>query len=97
MGLTSSRGKAARAVALFDDGNEIVFDELAGGVADEALVVGEQGIELDEIHTAEFDGWHEESRLQGVSAHVLIGDGTQRELLKLTNGVGASNGRDMAN
>ena len=56
MGLTSSRGKAAGAVALFDNGNEVVFDELAGGIADQAFVFGEQGVELDEINAAEFHG-----------------------------------------
>ena len=54
MGLTSSRGKASGAVAFFDDGNEIVFDELARGVADQAFVVGEQSVEGDEVHAAEF-------------------------------------------
>ena len=37
----------------------IVLDELAGGVADQALVVGKQTIECDEINPAEFDGRHE--------------------------------------
>ena len=50
--------KAAGAVALLDDRDEIVFDELARRVAHEALVIVEQGVEVDEIHTAEFDGWH---------------------------------------
>ena len=59
-GLDQFAREAAGAVALFDDGDEVVFDELARGVADEALVVGEQGIELDEIDTAKFDGWHDD-------------------------------------
>jgi hypothetical protein len=50
------------AIAFLDDGNEVFFDELAGGVADEALVVAEQGVELQEINAAEFDGRHDESR-----------------------------------
>jgi L-fucose isomerase-like protein len=66
MGLTSSRGKAAGAVAFLDDGDEIVFDELARGVAHQALVVIEQGVELDEVHTTEFDGRHY------VSPHLVI-------------------------
>src|SRR6185437_14072277 len=48
--------EAALTVALLDDGNEVVFDELAGGVAGEALVVGEKGVELDEVDSAEFEG-----------------------------------------
>ncbi len=56
MGLTSSRGKAAGAIALFDDGNEIVFDEFARGVAHQAFVVGEQGVEFEEINSPELDG-----------------------------------------
>ena len=60
-GLDQFAGKAAGAVALLDDGDEIVFDELARGVADQALFFGEQGIEFDEIDAAEFDGRHEES------------------------------------
>ena len=59
-GLDQFAWEAAVAVALFDDGNEVVFDELARGVADEALVVGEQGIVLDEIDTAKFDGGHDD-------------------------------------
>ncbi len=35
-------GEASVAVALFDDGDEVVFNEFAGGVADQALIVGEQ-------------------------------------------------------
>ena len=49
-------GEAAGAVALLDDGDEVVFDELAGGVADQALVVGEQGVEFEEIDAPELDG-----------------------------------------
>ena len=60
-GLDQFARKAAGAVALFDDGDEVVFDELARGVADQALFFGEQRIELDEIDTAKFDGRHDES------------------------------------
>ena len=60
-GFDQFAGEAAGAIALFDDGDEIVFDELAGGIAHQALFFGEQRIELDEIDTAEFDGWHSES------------------------------------
>ena len=45
-GLDQFARKAAGAIALLDDGDEIVFDELAGGVADQALVVVQQGIEM---------------------------------------------------
>ena len=57
-GLHQFAREAPGAVAFLDDGNQVVFDELARGVADEALFVGEQGIVLDEIDTAKFDGWH---------------------------------------
>jgi hypothetical protein len=42
-----------------NDGNQIVFNELACGIADEFLLVGEKGIELNEIDTTKFDGRHE--------------------------------------
>ena len=51
-------GEAAGAVALLDDGDEVVFDELARGIADQALVVGEQGVEFEEINSPELDGHH---------------------------------------
>ncbi len=51
-------GEASVAIALLDDGDEIVFDELARGIAHQALVVGEQRIEADEIDSAEREGRH---------------------------------------
>ena len=41
-GLDQFAGKAAGAVALFDDGDEIVFDELARGVANQAFFFGKE-------------------------------------------------------
>ena len=64
-GLDQFAREAAVAVALFDDGNEVVFDELARGVAHQALVVAEQRVEVDEVHTAEFRGWHWQSPHKG--------------------------------
>ena len=58
MGLTSSRGKAALAVALLDDRYQVVFNEAARGVTHQALVVGEQAIKLDEIHALELKNGH---------------------------------------
>jgi hypothetical protein len=58
-GLDQFAGKAAGAVALLDDGNEVVFDELARGIAHQAFFVGEQGIVLNEIDAAKFNGGHE--------------------------------------
>ena len=55
-GLDQFLGEAAGAVALLDDGDEVVLDELAGGVADQAFVVGEQGVEFEEINSPELDG-----------------------------------------
>jgi hypothetical protein len=40
-GLDQFTREAAGAVALFDDGDKVVFDELARGVADQALLFGE--------------------------------------------------------
>ena len=73
-GLDQFARKAAGAVALFDDGNEIVFDELARGVAHQALFFGEQRIELDEIDTAKFDGRHD-----GISVGRQTYDGSRGE------------------
>ncbi len=79
-GLDQFARKAAGAVALFDDGDEIVFDELAGGVADQAFFFGEQRIELDEIDTAKFDGRHEESPVRRQTHDVAgVGEWGQRE------------------
>ena len=51
----------AGAIALFDDRDEIIFDELARGVAHQALFFGEQRIKLNKIDTLELDGRHDES------------------------------------
>ena len=48
------------AVAFFNDGNEIVFDKLAGGIANQPLVVAEQRVESDEVYSSEFQ-CHENS------------------------------------
>ena len=45
--------KPALAIAFFNDRDQVVFYELAGRGAHHALVFGEQGIEFEEIHTAE--------------------------------------------
>src|ERR1700733_3977406 len=60
-GLDQFAREAAGAVALLDDGDEVVFDELAGGVADQAFFFSEERIKLDEIDTLELDGRHDES------------------------------------
>ncbi len=60
-GLDQFAREAAGAVALFDDGDKVVFDELAGGIADQAFFFREERIKLDEIDTAKFDGRHDES------------------------------------
>ena len=41
-GLDQFARKAPGAVALFDDGDEVVFDKLAGGIADQALFFGKE-------------------------------------------------------
>jgi hypothetical protein len=55
-GLDELFGEASVAVALLDDGDDVFFDEQAGVIADEALVVGEKRVEFDEIYAFEFDG-----------------------------------------
>jgi hypothetical protein len=44
------------AIALLDDGNQIVFDEFAGRIADQPLVVAEQRVEPDEVNSSELEG-----------------------------------------
>ena len=60
-GLDQFAREAAGAIALFDDRDEVVFNELARRVAHQALVVIQQRVESDEVHTAKFDGWHKVS------------------------------------
>ena len=60
MGLTSSR-KSVRCVAPLDDGNQVLFDQAAGGVAHQSLIVTEQGIKFDEINAFEFQDLHKSS------------------------------------
>ncbi len=55
-GLHQLTREASFAVALLDDGNQIVFDELAGAVTHQALVVAEQRIEGDEVHSVKSHG-----------------------------------------
>ena len=55
-GLHQFAGEAAGAIALLDDGNEVVFDKFAGGVAHQTLFVREQGVEFEEINSPELDG-----------------------------------------
>ncbi len=50
--------EAPGAVALLNDRYEIVFNEAARRVAHHALVIIQQRVEADEVHTTEFDGWH---------------------------------------
>jgi hypothetical protein len=69
-GLDQFAGETAGAVALFDDGNEIVFDKFARGVAHQALVIVQQRVEFDEVNTTKFDGWH------FLSLHRVNGQGT---------------------
>ena len=66
-GLDQFTRKATGAVAFLDDGDQVVFDELPRGVANEALFVGQQGIVLDEIDAAKFDGRHDDLLMNGGS------------------------------
>ena len=60
-GLHQFTWESPGAVAFLDDRNQVVFDELPRGVADQFFLVGEQGIVLNEIDTAKFDGRHDVS------------------------------------
>ena len=53
--------ESPRAIALLDDGNQIVFNELARGVADQPLFLSEEGIVPNEVDAAKLDGRHGES------------------------------------
>ena len=46
-------GKPALAIAVFNDGNEIIFYKLSCRVAHHALVFGEERVEFKEINTTE--------------------------------------------
>ena len=48
-------GEAAVAIAVLDDGDEFVFDEGAGVGADEELVFGEEGVELEEVYALKLE------------------------------------------
>jgi hypothetical protein len=55
-GLHQFAREAAFAIAALDDRDQVIFNELARGVAHHSLFVGEQSVELDEIYALEFDG-----------------------------------------
>src|SRR6202040_1827822 len=50
--------KAAGAVAFFDDGDQVVFDELASGGTHQPFFLGQEGIVLYKVDATEFDGRH---------------------------------------
>ena len=47
--------KALVAEALLDDGDEVVFDEVAGGAADEEFVFTEAGVEMEKVEALKFE------------------------------------------
>jgi hypothetical protein len=47
--------EAAFAIALFNDGDQVVIDEPASGVTDEPFILGEHGVESDEIDVLELE------------------------------------------
>jgi len=49
-------GEAAVVVAVFDDGEDLFVDELAGGLSDEAFVIGEEGVKVEVVNA--FEGRH---------------------------------------
>ncbi len=63
-------GETALAEAVFNDGDEVVFDEGAGGVADHDFVFGEEGIELEEVYALELEG-----HFLTLSKHLRVADG----------------------
>ena len=54
-GLNQLPRKAAIAIALLDDGNYIVFDELASSIARQQLIARQQPVKLDEINPFKFE------------------------------------------
>ncbi len=50
-----ARAGSALAEALLDDGDEIVFDEIARGAADQQFVFAEACIEMKKIEALEFE------------------------------------------
>ena len=51
--------KTLGAVALLDDGNEVVLDKVARGFADEQFVLAEAGVKVEKIEALEFEA-HDE-------------------------------------
>ena len=47
--------EALGAKALLDDGDEVVFDEVARGAADEEFVFAEAGIEMEKVEALKFE------------------------------------------
>jgi len=47
--------EAAFAEAVFDDGDDVVFNEVAGRTADEEFVFGEAGVEVEEVEILELE------------------------------------------
>ena len=48
-------GEAAFAIAFLNDGDEVILNKLAGGIADEALVFTQQRVETDKVDTFKFE------------------------------------------
>jgi len=51
-------GEPSFAIALLDDGDEVLFNKAARGIAHQPLVVAEQGVEFHKVHSPEFKGGH---------------------------------------
>jgi len=81
-------GEATFAEAVFDDGDEIVFDEGAGGVTHHALVFIEQGIEFEEVYVLEFEA-HPEAPFES-PCHAMAASDPKH--LRLPDGVGLRKG-----
>jgi hypothetical protein len=67
-------GETALAEAVFDDGDEVVFNEIASGAADEELVLRKAGVEMEEVEVLEFEG-HFRLLWSGSSKQVRLADG----------------------
>src|SRR5207247_7810660 len=74
--------KAASPIALLNDRDQIVFNKLSRSVANQSLVITEQGIEFEEIHSPELDG---HGILFSVSSP-RTDAGSRKELSTLANG-----------
>src|SRR5436190_156235 len=77
-GLNQFARKTSFSVALLDDRDKIFLNEFPRIIADQPLVVGQQRVEIDEVHTFEFDCRHI-TLLSGISTSGQTFKGNRKE------------------